>query len=157
LRPLKALTPSSGLKLVSRAHPFWPHRSGPHSSCRSRLRPFRCLLSLNRRYEYARFVTRSIAVPPPWFSRPGGTPPPGIVRGLRANGYRCFDLWELTQTYLEVHGRAFWYLSMDPALGVPDEIWVLPSQNLTPKRAPDSRRPIDYYEYRTGATEQRFG
>jgi HK97 family phage portal protein len=71
--------------------------------------------------------------------------------------HNAFDLWELTQTYLEVHGRAFWYLSMDPALGVPDEIWVLPCQNVTPKRAPDSRRPIDYYEYRTGATEQRFG
>jgi HK97 family phage portal protein len=71
--------------------------------------------------------------------------------------HNAFDLWELTQTYLEVHGRAFWYLSMNPALGVPDEIWVLPSQNVTPKRASDSRRPIDYYEYRTGATEHRFG
>jgi HK97 family phage portal protein len=71
-------------------------------------------------------------------------------------GYNRFDLWELTQTYLEVHGRAFWYLAMNPALGVPDEIWVLPGQNVTPKRAPDSARPIDYYEYRTGASEQRF-
>jgi HK97 family phage portal protein len=70
--------------------------------------------------------------------------------------HNSFDLWELTQTYLEVHGRAFWYLAMNPALGVPDEIWVLPGQNVTPKRTPDSARPIDYYEYRTGATEQRF-
>jgi HK97 family phage portal protein len=70
--------------------------------------------------------------------------------------HNSFDLWELTQTYLEVHGRAFWYLAMNPSLGVPDEIWVLPSQNVTPTRKPDSRNPIDYYEYRGGASEQRF-
>ncbi|HKI31907.1 MAG TPA: phage portal protein [Gemmataceae bacterium] len=70
--------------------------------------------------------------------------------------HNAFDLWELTQTYLEVHGRAFWYLSLNPALGVPDEIWILPSQNVTPRRKPDSRNLIDYYEYRTGASDQRF-
>jgi len=70
--------------------------------------------------------------------------------------HNAFDLWELTQTYLEVHGRVFWYLVLDPTLGVPDEIWILPSQNVAPKRAPDSRNLIDYYEYRTGASEQRF-
>ncbi len=70
--------------------------------------------------------------------------------------HNSFDLWELTQTYLEVHGRAYWYLSLNPALGVPDEIWVLPSQNVTPMRKPDSPRPIDYYQYRTGASEQHF-
>jgi HK97 family phage portal protein len=45
---------------------------------------------------------------------------------------------------------------MDPFLGVPREIWVLPSQNVTPRRKPDSPRLVDYYEYRTGAREQRF-
>jgi HK97 family phage portal protein len=70
--------------------------------------------------------------------------------------HNAFDLWELTQTYLEVHGRAFWYLSLDPVLGVPAEIWILPSQNVTPRREPDSRNLIDYYEYRTGRAEQRF-
>jgi HK97 family phage portal protein len=66
-----------------------------------------------------------------------------------------FDLWELTQVYLEVHDKAFWYLSRD-GLGVPNEVWILPSQNVTPKRAPDSRNVVDYYQYRTGAREQRF-
>jgi HK97 family phage portal protein len=70
--------------------------------------------------------------------------------------HNSFDLWELTQVYLEVHGRAFWYLDKGP-LGVPQNIWILPSQNVTPKRAPDSPRPIDYYQYRTGTREQRFG
>jgi HK97 family phage portal protein len=70
--------------------------------------------------------------------------------------HNSFDLWELTQLYLEVHGRAFWYLDMDPALHVPRAIWVLPAQNVTPRRRADSPRLIDYYEYRTGAKEQRF-
>src|ERR671933_628540 len=48
--------------------------------------------------------------------------------------HNAFDLWELTQLYLEVHGRAFWYLALDPVLHVPREIWVLPAQNVTPRR-----------------------
>ena len=67
----------------------------------------------------------------------------------------AFDVWELTQLYLEVHGRAFWYLERDH-LETPCQIWVLPSQNVTPKRAPDSTRIIDYFGYRTGHDEQRF-
>jgi HK97 family phage portal protein len=74
--------------------------------------------------------------------------PPGV-------SLSTFDLWELTQTYLEVHGRAFWFLDRDP-LGVPRAVWPLPAQNVTPKRNPGSPRPIDYYQYRTGAQEQRF-
>jgi HK97 family phage portal protein len=70
--------------------------------------------------------------------------------------HNSFDLWELTQLYLEVHGRAFWYLVFDPVLHIPREIWTLPAQNVTPRRRSDSPRLIDYYEYRTGAREQRF-
>jgi HK97 family phage portal protein len=69
--------------------------------------------------------------------------------------HNAFDLWELTQVYLEVHGRAFWYLDRD-LLGVPRNIWILPTQNVTPRRNPDSRQPVDFYEYRTGAKRQEF-
>jgi HK97 family phage portal protein len=69
--------------------------------------------------------------------------------------HNAFDLWELTTLYQEVHGCAYWHLEMGP-FGVPRAIWILPSQNVTPKRAADSPRPVDYYLYRTGATEQRF-
>jgi HK97 family phage portal protein len=61
----------------------------------------------------------------------------------------------LTTLYLEVHGRCFWYLAFG-AMDTPEEIWILPAQNVTPKRSPNSPRPIDFYEYRTGAREQRF-
>jgi HK97 family phage portal protein len=66
-----------------------------------------------------------------------------------------FDLWEMTTLYQEVHGSAYWYIYFN-ALGVPAEIWILPSQNVTPKREPDSRNIVDYYLYRTGRSEQRF-
>ena len=69
--------------------------------------------------------------------------------------HNSFDLWELTTLYQEVHGSAYWYLNFD-TFGVPDEIWLLPAQNVTPKRAADSPNIVDYYSYRTGATEQRF-
>ncbi len=49
-----------------------------------------------------------------------------------------FDLWELTQFYLEVHGSAFWLLETSAVLGVPEQIWILPSQNVRVCRAADS-------------------
>jgi HK97 family phage portal protein len=69
--------------------------------------------------------------------------------------HNSFDLWELTTLYQEVHGCAYWYLDIGP-LGTPQAIWILPSQNVTPRRAPDSDRPVDSYVYRTGSREQRF-
>jgi HK97 family phage portal protein len=41
-------------------------------------------------------------------------------------------------------------------LGTPRQIWILPSQNVTPRRGPDSPNLVDYYLYRTGSREQRF-
>ena len=69
--------------------------------------------------------------------------------------HNAFDLWELTTLYQEVQGAAYWYLDMGP-LGVPQAIWILPSQNVTPRRAPDSTKLVDYYSYRTGTSEERF-
>jgi HK97 family phage portal protein len=70
--------------------------------------------------------------------------------------HSAFDLWELTTLYLEVLGRAYWYLDVDPLLGVPREIWPLPAQNVTPRRHPGSPNLIDYYEYQTGRQRQEF-
>jgi HK97 family phage portal protein len=69
--------------------------------------------------------------------------------------HNSFDLWELTTLYQEVQGSAYWYLDIGP-LGTPRAIWILPTQNVTPRREPGSSRPVDYYQYRSGATEQRF-
>ncbi len=69
--------------------------------------------------------------------------------------HNAFDLWELTTLYQEATGSAYWYLGFSP-LGVPSDIWILPAQNVTPCRAPDSRNLVDYYEYRSGPNTQRF-
>ncbi len=69
--------------------------------------------------------------------------------------HNAFDLWELTTLYQEVHGSAYWYLAFDP-LGVPREIWLLPSQNVSPWREATSDNVVDSYVYRTGSREQRF-
>lgn len=66
-----------------------------------------------------------------------------------------FDLWELTTLYQEVVGTAFWYLEVGP-LGVPNEIWILPAQNMTPRRSAGSPHAVNEYLYRTGTSEQRF-
>lgn len=69
--------------------------------------------------------------------------------------HNAFDLWELTTLYQEVHGSAYWNLVFD-RFGVPREIWILPTQNVSPKRDADSPHLVDYYQYRTGTREQRF-
>jgi HK97 family phage portal protein len=69
--------------------------------------------------------------------------------------HNAFDLWELTTLYQEVHGSAYWYLDVGP-FGVPEEIWILPAQNVQPQRAPNSPNLVDYYLYRTGGKEERF-
>jgi HK97 family phage portal protein len=61
--------------------------------------------------------------------------------------HNSFDLWELTELYLEVQGSAYWLLDLDTVLGIPANIWILPSQNVTPRRKPNSRNLVDYYEY----------
>ncbi len=66
-----------------------------------------------------------------------------------------FDLWELTQLYLEVHGSAYWLLDFDAALDVPTRIWMLPGHLVMPRRDPNSERLVDYYEFR-GLTLQQF-
>jgi|HubBroStandDraft_1064217.scaffolds.fasta_scaffold154769_2 hypothetical protein len=62
----------------------------------------------------------------------------------------------LTTFYQEVHGSPYWFLDLNPALGVPQAIWVRPSKNVTPRRDPNSPNLVDYYLYRTRTREQRF-
>jgi HK97 family phage portal protein len=69
--------------------------------------------------------------------------------------HNAFDLWELTTFYQEVVGSTYWYLKMGP-FGVPTQVWILPSQNVTPKRRPHSAELVDYYEYRAGSQSQQF-
>jgi HK97 family phage portal protein len=69
--------------------------------------------------------------------------------------HNSFDLWELTELSLEVAGSAYWLLDFDPLLNIPSAIWLLPAHLVTPKRAVNSPRLVDVYEYR-GETLQEF-
>jgi HK97 family phage portal protein len=69
--------------------------------------------------------------------------------------HNAHDLWELTTLYQEVHGSAYWHLTFD-ALGVPDGIWVLPSQNVRPVHEPGSTRLVDGYEVQTREGARRL-
>jgi len=69
--------------------------------------------------------------------------------------HNSFDLWELTQLSLEVHGSAYWLLDHDPVLDLPRAIWILPTHLVTPRREPNSPRLVDAYEVR-GQAVQRF-
>jgi len=67
-----------------------------------------------------------------------------------------FDLLELTQLYLEVHGSAYWLIEDNDVLGIPEAIYLLPSQHVSLLRAPDSRDFVDAYEYRSGGGAARY-
>ena len=67
-----------------------------------------------------------------------------------------FDMMELVTLFLEQTGDAYWYIPVNK-LGVPAEIWVLPSQNMT--IIPSKETFISHYEYRAPgqATPLKFG
>jgi HK97 family phage portal protein len=69
--------------------------------------------------------------------------------------HNAHDLWELTTLYQEVFGVAYWLLVRGP-LGVPEEIWLLPSQHVLPRRETGSGNPVDYFEYSGGDRLQRL-
>jgi HK97 family phage portal protein len=78
-----------------------------------------------------------------------------LLRQVNAT-HNAFELWELTQIYLEVHGSAYWLLQQDEALSIPAAIWMLPSQNVNPRRTTDSREIVDFYEYRSAGGIARY-
>jgi HK97 family phage portal protein len=68
--------------------------------------------------------------------------------------HNSFDLWELTELYLEVQGSAYWLLDFEPVLGVPAKVWILPAHLVTPRREVGSPALVDYYEYHGRQTER---
>lgn len=69
--------------------------------------------------------------------------------------HNAHDLWELTTLYQEVFGAAYWLISLGP-LDIPEAIWLLPSQHVTPRRSPGSRRSVDYFEYSGDSEVRRY-
>jgi hypothetical protein len=70
-----------------------------------------------------------------------------------------YSLFKDTQLFLEVVGIAYWFLDTSGSIfGQPNQIWLLPSQYVEPKREPGSKNFVDYYEYNpgTGAGVEKF-
>ncbi len=67
------------------------------------------------------------------------------------------EMRTMTQLYQEIAGVAYWFLETN-SLGVPSAIWLLPPQQVKPKRkkgqTPGGRQLIDAYEYKPGRVAQ---
>ena len=62
-----------------------------------------------------------------------------------------YSLFKDTQLYLEIVGTAYWFLDTTGSIfGTPNQIWLLPSHFVEPKRNPGSTNFVDYYEYNSG-------
>lgn len=67
------------------------------------------------------------------------------------NGFmNSFDLMEMTQLYQELTGNSYWHILSDK-LGVPREIWIIPTQNC--KIIPHQTEFISGYKYIKGQNE----
>ncbi len=64
-----------------------------------------------------------------------------------------FDLWELTQIWLELTGNAYWYVYKDN-LGVPQEIWPIPPQFV--RMVADPTKIVGGYIYQRAAQKIPF-
>jgi len=60
------------------------------------------------------------------------------------------DLKEYTVLYQDLTGECYWWLRKD-GLGVPEQIWPIPSQFINPVFGDNLNEPIKSYRYRTGA------
>ncbi len=71
-------------------------------------------------------------------------------------GMSEYVLWETTQRYLEVVGRAYWYVERDGVGGTPSAIWILPAHLI--QEIPDTSgdRVIAYYVYTAGNRKTRY-
>jgi HK97 family phage portal protein len=67
-----------------------------------------------------------------------------------------FDLWEGTQLFEELTGHAYWYILKD-GMGVPQEIWLLPSDKVRiVPGTPDSGKIIEGYIMTMGVNKVAF-
>jgi len=69
------------------------------------------------------------------------------------NFMNYFSLFELTNLYEELCGNSYWYI-LEDKLGVPQEIWPMPPQNV--KIVPDKTKFIKSYKFIRGWDEEEF-
>lgn len=67
--------------------------------------------------------------------------------GTDGVGFSLYELIELTQRYLEIVGKAYWYTPRDGLGDTPTQIWVLPPQFVQEIPGMDSEKMISRYRY----------
>jgi len=60
------------------------------------------------------------------------------------------DLWETTSLFQDLTGEAYWYTPKKPKLGIPGEIWVIPSPFINPVPGESLDNFIKGYRYERG-------
>lgn len=66
-----------------------------------------------------------------------------------------FDLWENTELFQELTGNAYWYV-VDNELGIPSEIWVLPSDRVRVVPGQKTEEFVKGYIYIVGTEKIEF-
>jgi len=64
------------------------------------------------------------------------------------------DLKYLTSIFMDLSGAAYWYIGVRDTLGIPTQIWVMPSQYVTPIPGKTLKEFIVGYEYGRGRVKQ---
>jgi HK97 family phage portal protein len=62
----------------------------------------------------------------------------------------------LTHTFKDLTGKAYWWLQPNPVLGIPLNIWFIPTQYIRPVKETNGSKIVDYYLYKAGNIEKRF-
>lgn len=65
------------------------------------------------------------------------------------------DLWFATTMFMDLMGEGYWYMPVN-SLGIPKQLWVIPSQHITPKYGKTLDEAILYYEYASGGRKERI-
>ena len=81
--------------------------------------------------------------------RPNADEPDGVGMGLH-------QLFDFTQMYQEVVGRAYWYTPLDGVGGIPSAIWVLAAQHVREVIDRGTDQVIDRYVFGNGPGRQEF-
>lgn len=64
------------------------------------------------------------------------------------------DLKYLTSIFMDLSGAAYWYIGVRDSLGIPAQIWVMPSQYVTPIPGKSLKEFIAGYRYERGRVKQ---
>lgn len=76
--------------------------------------------------------------------------------GVDGVAFSLYELMEMTQRYLEISGKCYWYTPRDGLGDCPTQIWLLPPQYVTEVPSYGGDRLIDSYLFSMGMKSQSY-